>query len=101
MINQKGLHATVIFVLEGKGVNVITGTFNPPELCCGEYCTSYCGNPYSQKGTRVFGAWETAVFESALVADYFLEFCITRDIPIIFNVPNTPFNNPDVIISLK
>ena len=54
--HSKGWHETVVFVLEFRGVNVVTSTLRIAKFRCGYYCTS----------NRVFGV--------ALVDDDLLEF---------------------------
>ena len=89
--HRKGLHATVTFIMEVRDHIKIA------KFRCGKYCTGYCSTPYAQPGTRVFGTEEYTFLKGALVADYFLEFCVIHDIPIFFPVPPLPFNLPNVI----
>ena len=75
MTYQKGLHSTIVFVLEVRGVNVVTIKSKTTKLCCGKYCTSKRGTLYALPVTCVFGAEENAFLEGPLVADYYPEFC--------------------------
>ena len=92
MTCQKGLYATVTFILEVRGVIVVTSTLKTKKSSFGEYCTSNSSTPYDQPVTHVFGTEEKAFFEGALVADNYLEFCTIHGIPIFFTVQPLPFN---------
>ena len=56
--HRSGLHATVKFILEVRGVIVITRTLKTAKFHFGNYFTGNCSTPYAKPGTRVFGAEE-------------------------------------------
>ena len=55
MTHQKGLQATVLFLLEVRGVNFIRSTLKTAKLRCEKYCAGYRSTPYAQPDTCVFG----------------------------------------------
>ena len=55
VMHRRGFHATVAFVLDIGGVNVVTSTLKIAKFRCGYYCTSNRGTPHAQTGTHMFG----------------------------------------------
>ena len=51
----RGLIETITFVLEFRGVNIVTLTQKVIKICGSKYCTGYNITPYGQTETHVFG----------------------------------------------
>ena len=58
VMHRNGLHATVIFILDGRGDRVITIILKTAKFRCDYYCTGNHSTPCVHTGTRVLGAEE-------------------------------------------
>ena len=59
---RKVLQVTITFILNVRGVNVLTITQKIAKLHCVKYYTSYTRTLYYQKGTHVLGVEEKCVY---------------------------------------
>ena len=59
----KGVIATITFILEVRGVKIVTCTQKVTKFYGSEYCTGYHINPYGQTVTHMFGKYKEKKLE--------------------------------------